>query len=72
MPNIGLKLNEWIFIFAGMATFAAIPHLEIVGFPLWLFVKSIYFLGIVVLFIEMNPVRSRGRRPRPASYGMEK
>lgn len=54
MPNIGLKLNEWIFIFAGMATFAAIPYLEIVGFPLWFFVKSIYFLGIVFLFIEMK------------------
>lgn len=46
------KLNEWIFIAAGVGTLVAIPFLSMAGFWLWAVVKMIYFLAIIVLLIE--------------------
>ena len=47
-----LKLNEWIFLCAGIATLVAIPFLRIGGFHLWIAVKAIYITGLVVLLMQ--------------------
>jgi len=56
MILLRLKLNEWIFLIAGISTLIAIPFFEIGGFYLWFTVKLIYLLGIIILVVE-NYVR---------------
>ena len=48
------KLHEWVFIFAGIITLIAIPFLSQGGFYLWLAVKSIYLIGVIVLFLKIK------------------
>lgn len=50
MNFLNLKVNEWFFLFAGIATLLAIPFLEFGGFYLWITVKVIYLLGLIALF----------------------
>lgn len=50
MKFSSLKLNEWIFLFAGVATLLAIPFLAFGGFYLWITIKTIYLLGVITLF----------------------
>ena len=45
-----LKLNEWIFLFAGVMTLFSIPFLEAGGFYLWVAIKIIYLSGLATLF----------------------
>ena len=47
-----LKLNEWIFLCAGIGTHAAAPFLGMGGFYLWISVKAIYISGIVILLMR--------------------
>lgn len=47
-----LKLNEWIFLCAGIGTLAAIPFFGVGGFYLWISVKAIYISGIIVLLMR--------------------
>lgn len=47
-----LRLNEKIFLAAGLATLFAVPFLGIGGFYLWLAVKIVYAVGIILLILR--------------------
>lgn len=52
IQNPRFMLHEWIFIFAGAATILAMPFLASLGFSAWIAVKSVYFTGLLVLFLR--------------------
>ena len=49
-----LKLNEWIFILAGVVMLASIPFFDMAGFSLWVGAKAIYVTGLVIYVWNRN------------------
>jgi len=46
------RLSDWVFLAAGILTFAVIPFLSSGGFYLWGAVKLVYLLGVIFLFLK--------------------
>jgi len=48
----GLTIAERIFITAGILSIIAVPFLELWGFSAWLAVKSVYLIGLIILYVR--------------------
>ena len=49
-----LKLNEWVFISAGIFMLISIPFLDAEGFGLWTVAKVIYLIGLIIYVWNRN------------------
>lgn len=49
-----MKLNEWIFILAGLCMIIFMPFLAAGGFYLWGIAKMIYLIGLIVYVGNRN------------------
>jgi hypothetical protein len=52
--QFSLKLNEWVFIFAGIFMLISAAFLDEGGFGLWASAKAIYLIGVIIYVWNRN------------------